>query len=93
MKQFKKHKIRNVDINTCCCEQKIAYNYLFSHYKHDKQNTLDFIQKDLCRRDDMKKYDIDLIYHIILYNFDRFQNDFFIATNYETIGKKLEIAY
>ena len=56
-------KIRNVDIDICCAEQKIAYNYAFSYYDifwkkyQNAQNTahkeeitqqaVDFVLKDI----------------------------------------------
>lgn len=106
-----KHKIRNVDKNICCCEQKIAYNYLFAHsnYSHlkskhinicfdyytERKNNLDFIKKDLLRHNEIiKKYDIDLIFHIILFNYDKYVfNDTHIFTTYEEIGNFLKIGY
>ena len=41
---MKKYKIRNVDIEVCSAEQKIAYNYLFSWTlnKHDKEYAYEF---------------------------------------------------
>lgn len=108
---MKKHKIRNVDINICCCEQKIAYNYLFSHsnysylkdkflkpcfdYYTERAKNLDFIKRDLLRNEAIKnKYDIDLIFHIILYNYNDyvFSNNHILST-YNEIGKNLKIGY
>ena len=89
-KRFKSHKIRNVDLSVCNCEQKIAYNYLFSWTinERDKTYILSCIQSDLSRRSDMDKYDKDLIYHYILQNFSRYiEAGRPIFGDFESLGK------
>ena len=84
------HKIRNIDINICNCEQKIAYNYLFANCDIPKDKALNIIQFSLARTPGIyKKYDIDLIYHYVLSSFDRYinYNHSHILTSYEEIGK------
>lgn len=85
---FYPHKIRSIDIDTCNCEQKIAYNYLFSYSDIAKHKALDIIQKSLATEINRKKYDIDLIYHYILSSYDRFMqyNKSHILTSYLEIG-------
>lgn len=85
------HKIPGIDINECNAEQKIAYNYAFSwgDGKSDAQTIFPLIQRDLARRhkDDMSKYDVDLIYSYILRNLQRYMDKPFIAFNYRQIGE------
>ena len=86
---FKPHKIPNVDVNICNCEQKIAYNYLFANCDIPKEKALDIIQNRLSRNEKVKnKYDIDLIYHYVLSSFDRYMkyNNSHILTSYAEIG-------
>jgi hypothetical protein len=87
-----KHKIKNVDIDVCCCEQKIAYNYLFSwtFNEHDKIFALQCIKEDLKRRKDtdMKRYDTEYIYELIEKNYDKYINEHTpIFGDYTDLGK------
>lgn len=49
--------------------------------------------KDIKNRDDMKKYNIDAIIIAFRNGFVNYCNDFFIATDYEMIGKCFIIPY
>lgn len=87
---FTPHKIRNIDKSICNCEQKIAYNYLSSYYDMTKSDFLDFCQKSLARQKEnqMKKYDIDLIYHYLLNSYNKYITAGHpILTSYEAIGE------
>lgn len=86
---IKPHKIRNVDIEICNAEQKIAYNYLSTYYNSmSRFNLLDYCQKCLARDAGNKKYNVDLVYHYILSSYDRFINaKYHILTSYEAIGE------
>ena len=89
---FKSHKIPGVAKNVCCCEQKIAYNFLFSwawNSYETKSKILSLIQNDLIREKDgkFKKYDIDLIYHYVLQSYDRYITGHdHIFTSYEALA-------
>lgn len=89
------HKIKSIPKSVCYAEQKICYNYCFSLW-HDCRDINDvdkiewafeFVRKDLFRRGDMDKYDKDLIYELFKKNFEKYIKSFFIASNYESIGK------
>ena len=51
------------------------------------------IIKDIKNRDDMKKYNIDAIIIAFRNGFVNYCNNFFIATDYEMIGKCFTIPY
>lgn len=92
LENFKPHKIPGTPKNICCCEQKIAYNFLFSYVdgsSRSKETNLSLIQNHLSREQSgsLKKYDIDLIYHYILQSYDRYltgKNHIF--TSYEGLA-------
>lgn len=92
LNNFKPHKIRGIDKNICCCEQVIAYNFLFSYAdgsNRSKERNLSLIQDNLSREKSgsMKKYDIDLIYHYILQSYDRYTTgNAHIFSNYEALA-------
>lgn len=86
---MKKHKIRNVDIETCCAEQKIAYNYLFSYsinYSNDFEWCCKSVEKNLNRTDN-HRYDTKYVYNLFCRNFKKYvDNKTPIFGTYEQIG-------
>lgn len=107
--KLKCRKIRNVEKSVCVAEQKIAYNYAFSWYKSGKNiikaNTSKSIKyeamfeierlvtKDILNKKEMEKYNIDAIIIAFRNGFWQYCENFFIATNYEAIGKCFAIPY
>lgn len=102
-------KIYDIDKNICTCEQKIAYNYAFSWSDKGKQilnadtpefvkaeaieSIIDFVKKDIASRDDMKKYNHDAIIIAFRQGFKKYCKNWFIAADYESIGKAFPIPY
>jgi len=68
--------------------QKIAYNFLFTAYINEEA-----IERTLARlhrcREQLSKYDTDVIYNYIEVNHARYIAHPFIASSYEEIGEKL----
>lgn len=107
--KLKCRKIRNVEKSVCTAEQKIAYNYAFSWYETGKNivkaDTFKYIKckamseierlvtEDILNKEEMKKYNIDAIIIAFRNGFWKYCKDFFIATNYEAIGKCFAIPY
>lgn len=107
--KIKCKKLNGVEKSICTCEQKIAYNYAFSWcytYKRRTkecttaiqkaevlQDIIDFVTKDILRREDMKKYNPDAIIIAFRQGFVDYCNNFFIASNYEKIGSVFCIPY
>lgn len=107
--KIKTHKIPGIDKSTCTAEQKIAYNYAFSYIdigrkilkadateinKSDGLHQVEqLILKDICSREDMKKYNADAIIIAFRQGFRNYCEKFFIAHNYDEIGKCFAIPY
>ena len=107
--KIKCKKINGIDKNICTCEQKIAYNYAFSWSEAYKrritectteiqktevlQGIIDCIIKDISSREDMQKYNPDAIIVAFRNGFKSYCNKFFVASNYEQIGKVFSIPY
>lgn len=107
--KIKCKKINGIDKNICTCEQKIAYNYAFARSETYKrriaectteiqksevlQDIIDCIIKDISRREDMQKYNADAIVIAFRNGFKSYCEKFFIASNYEQIGKVFAIPY
>ena len=90
---MEKHKIRNIDIDICCCEQKIAYNYLFSYVtcgmsENDIRWAKRIVYKDIYARKDMKRYYREYIFELFCDNLQKYidENTPIFGT-YEAIGK------
>ena len=89
---MKKHKIRNVNIEICCCEQKIAYNYLFSYItcemsEMDIRWVKTIVYKDIYAREDMKRYWREYIFALFCDNLQKYiDNKTPIFSSYEQIG-------
>lgn len=107
--EMKCRKIRGIDKSICTAEQKIAYNYAFmwvsagktilkmygselakSEGFHDIEN---LVLKDLLRNPDMAKYNHDAIIVAFRQGFRNYCENWFIATDYERIGKVFHIPY
>lgn len=107
--KIKCKKINGLEKTVCTAEQKIAYNYAFSWcdtYKRRVkecataiqkadvlQDIIDFIISDISHRANMKKYNIDAIIIAFRQGFPEYTEKFFIATDYERIGKVFKIPY
>lgn len=107
--KIKCRKINGVNKNVCTCEQKIAYNYAFSWrdtYKRKSaecftaiqkdevfHDIIDFVIRDVTQRPDMKKYNVDAIIIAFTQGFMNYVDNFFIASDYEKIGKVFCIPY
>ena len=82
------HKIINVDKSICTKEKKLAYNYLFNTYKHEKSAAIEYIKNHIQRtRDNMKNINFDLVLNYYINFFDKYQDNFFIAFSYDDIGQ------
>lgn len=88
---MKKHKIRNVDIEVCCCEQKIAYNFLFAwgHMKVD--DLIRMTSGSIDENKKLKRYDKQLIIELIKKSYDRYKSGRSILTSYEEIGQVITL--
>lgn len=102
-------KINGIEKSVCTAEQKIAYNYAFSWrdayirrtneattaIQKDEvlQDVINFVISDILRRDDMKKYNADAIVVAFRRGFPAYVKDFFIASDYEKVGKVFNIPY
>lgn len=107
--KMKCKKIAGVEKSICTCEQKIAYNYAFSWVEvynrrcqeceteiqknEVLQDIIDFIISDISRNETMKKYNVDAIITAFRNGFTNYCKNFFIASDYETIGKVFIIPY
>ena len=74
----------------CYCEQKIAYNHLFS-YAYINGWPLDYILKTIDNNEKIKKYDITAIKSCIIKNYDNYIKKPFIAGSYQEIAEQLHI--
>ena len=107
--KLKCKKIRNIDKSICTCEQKIAYNYAWEWYEAGKNilnsNCAEFVKSDAIMEIEQnvidsikfheidKKYNIDAIIIAFRNGFRNYCNNYFIAYNYEIIGKVFYIPY
>lgn len=106
---MKCHKIRGVDLKICTAEQKIAYNYAFmwvdcgkkifnsdspeSVKSEELQNIINSVIESIKRSGTDRTYNIDAIITAFRSGFREYCNNFFIASDYETIGKAFLIQY
>lgn len=106
---MKMHKIRGVDKNICTAEQKIAYNYAFSHriilekiYKSDNtkvvkaeayQDVISLVTKCIKNNGIDKRYNIDAIIHCFRNGIENYMKQYSILTSYEEIGKTFVCLY
>lgn len=106
---MKMHKIYGVDKNICTAEQKIAYNYAFSHrtwlemiYKSDNtevvkseayQDVISLVAKCLKDNGTDKKYNIDAIIHCLRNGIENYMKQHSILNSYEEIGKTFVCLY
>ena len=106
---MKCHKIRGIDLKTCTAEQKIAYNYAFmwvdcgkkafnsdnseSVKSEELQNIINCIIKNMEQNGTNKRYNIDAVITAFRNGFRGYCKNFFIASDYETIGKAFPIPY
>lgn len=107
--KLKCKKIKGIEKSVCTCEQKIAYNYAFQWYDIGKkalEKANSGIQESELMHDIEvsvlrsikengidKKYNIDAIIIAFRQGFREYCKNFFIAGNYETIGKCFKIPY
>lgn len=107
--KLKCKKIRNIDKSICTCEQKIAYNYACQWYEAGKNilnsDCAEFVKSDAIMEIEQnvidsiklheidKKYNIDAIIIAFRNGFRNYCNNYFIAYNYEIIGKVFYIPY
>ena len=106
---MKCHKIRGIDLRTCTAEQKIAYNYAFmwvdcgkkifnssspeSVKSEQLQDIIKAVIESIERKEINKAYNIDAIITAFRNGFTGYCKNFFIASDYETIGKAFPIPY
>ena len=108
MAKIKVHKIRGVDKNICSAEQKIAYNIAFArrdtlirrwkecHTEFQRSEVFfDLINTELrlFRETYGEKYNLDAVFIALNQGFKNYCEKFFIARDYETIGKAFPIPY
>lgn len=107
--KFKCKKIKGIDKSVCTCEQKIAYNYAFaSHISYgDKYKACKseiqksrfltevrgYIVDDILRNEDMKKYNIDVIFIALNNGLRVYFDKAFIASDYKKIGEVFAVPY
>lgn len=107
--KIKCKKIRNVEKSVCTAEQKIAYNYAFQWYsvgkkvfesnisESEKLHAMHDIEHSVLNSIKTngidKKYNIDAIIISFRQGFRKYCENFFIANNYEIIGKCFLIPY
>lgn len=96
---MKYHKIRNVPLNVCTAEQKIAYNIAFANYTWIRQTGVNWraeIQK-ICSRyakdPKFQRYNMDAVQSALYAGFEEYAYYPFIATDYEKIGKAFPALY
>lgn len=103
------HKIHGVDKNICTAEQKIAYNYAFSHrnwlekiYKSDStevvkseayQDVISLVIKCLKDNGTDKRYNIDAIIHCFRNGIENYMKQYSILNSYKEIGKTFVCLY
>ena len=106
---MKMHKIYGVDKNICTAEQKIAYNYAFSHrnwletiYKSDStevakseayQDVISLVTKRIKDNGTDKKYNIDAIIHCFRNGIENYMKQHSILNSFEQIGKSILCLY
>lgn len=107
--KLKCKKIKGIEKTVCTAEQKIAYNYAFQWYEIGKKalkeneteiqksNAMEYIEnciiKSIKNNGIDKKYNIDAIIISFRQGFRKYCENFFIANNYEIIGKCFPIPY
>lgn len=107
--KIKCRKIRNVEKSICTCEQKIAYNYAFSYVEvgkklfnsdiaesgkaHGMHDIESMVLAGIKRNGIDKEYNVDAIMIAFRNGFRNYCEKFFIASDYETIGKCFKIPY
>lgn len=74
----------------CYCEQKISYNFLFSHC-HINELPLQTILKFVDTTKGIEKYDIQTIKRCITKNYEQYKQKPFIASHYGEINERLPI--
>ena len=106
---MKCHKIRGIDLKTCAAEQKIAYNYAFMWVDCGKkvfnsnspesvkseglQNIISCIVKNMDQNGTGERSNTDAIITALRNGFRGYCTNFFIASDYESIGKAFPIPY
>lgn len=106
---MKCHKIKGIDLKICTAEQKIAYNYAFmwvdcgkkifnsnspeSVKSEELQNIINSVIESIKRSGTDRTYNIDAIITAFRSGFRGYCNNFFIASDYETIGEAFPIPY
>ena len=106
---MKCHKIRGIDLKICTAEQKIAYNYAFmwvdcgkkifnssnseSVKSEELQNIINAVVESIKRSGTDRTYNIDAIITAFRNGFRGYCKNFFIASDYESIGKAFPILY
>lgn len=84
-------KLPNFNSHNCYCEQKIAYNFLFTaHINTTKLETI-ISMIDNHYKDTLKKYDVGAIKNCITKNYNDYMQKPFIACNYSEIAEKLPL--
>lgn len=87
-------KLPNFSQHGCYCEQKIAYNFLFTD-AHINRLPLNAVLAHIDRNYIdlwLKKYDISAIKACIAANYDSYVKRPFIASSYGEIAKQLPLA-
>lgn len=88
---MKKHKIRNIDIDICCCEQKIAYNFLFAWGHMEVDKLICMAAGSIDDNEKMKRYNKQLIIDLIKNSYERYKSGRSILTSYEEIGQVITL--
>ena len=80
----KEHKICNIALSICTCEQKIADNILFKMHINSCY-TIDYL-KSMLANEISNKYNLDMIFHYVIKNADKYKSSLPIFMNYKEIG-------
>ena len=95
--KYKLHKIKNVPLDICSCEQKIAYNLAFALieiYRAEPKIARNATPEAFAvfavnlhnAYGQFAKYDKKAIKAALANGIDKYNENFFIASDYETIG-------
>lgn len=91
------HKIRNVDVEDCTCEQMVAYNISFSNYDWILRSGKDYkvllkeIVDRLYKQKEFSRFNMETVYEALMNGFNEYSHYPFIATDYKRIGDTFKI--
>lgn len=105
---MKTYKITGVAKDVCCVEQMLAYNIAFRiHINHDRdfEQCTTAAEKDILVKkyrdmymgflanESKRKYNPDALFVALNHGLKKYIDKFFIASDYETVGRAFPIPY